>query len=237
MSSKSTVEQIRARFDADVDRFSRLETGQSATMDAPLNLELVSQASARVVPRASTLLDIGCGAGNYSLKILDSLPGLAVTLVDLSQPMLDRALQRVRPRTNGQVVAVQADIRELELGENQFDIIVAAAVLHHLRHESEWHSVFQKIYRALKPGGVFWISDLIEHSLPAVQALMWERYGQYLATLQDESYRDRVFAYVAQEDSPRSLLFQLDTLKQAGFTRLEVLHKNGCFASFGGIKA
>ena len=36
---KSTVQQIRARFDGDVDRFSDLETGQSATLDAPLVLE------------------------------------------------------------------------------------------------------------------------------------------------------------------------------------------------------
>src|SRR5687768_11443821 len=32
---KSTVDEIRRRFDADVERFSNLETGQSATLDAP----------------------------------------------------------------------------------------------------------------------------------------------------------------------------------------------------------
>ena len=35
--SKSTVEEIRQRFDGDVERFSNLETGQSATVDAPLS--------------------------------------------------------------------------------------------------------------------------------------------------------------------------------------------------------
>ena len=43
---KSTVEEIRARFDADVERFSNLETGQLATVDAPLVLDLVTQAAA-----------------------------------------------------------------------------------------------------------------------------------------------------------------------------------------------
>jgi glycerol uptake facilitator-like aquaporin len=33
---KSTVDEIRQRFDADVERFSNLDTGQSATVDAPL---------------------------------------------------------------------------------------------------------------------------------------------------------------------------------------------------------
>jgi len=35
-SGKSTVDEIRSRFDADVERFSNLTTGQSATIDAPL---------------------------------------------------------------------------------------------------------------------------------------------------------------------------------------------------------
>ena len=38
---KSTVDEIRQRFDADVERFSNLETGQSATADAPLGMELI----------------------------------------------------------------------------------------------------------------------------------------------------------------------------------------------------
>ena len=40
---KATVEEIRQRFDADVERFSNLETGQSATVDAPLALALIAK--------------------------------------------------------------------------------------------------------------------------------------------------------------------------------------------------
>jgi len=36
-------DEIRARFDKDVERFSNLETGQSATIDAPLAMELIAQ--------------------------------------------------------------------------------------------------------------------------------------------------------------------------------------------------
>lgn len=43
---KSSVEDIRRRFDTDVERFSNLETGQSATVDAPLAMALVAQAAA-----------------------------------------------------------------------------------------------------------------------------------------------------------------------------------------------
>lgn len=234
---KSTVEQIRQRFDQDVERFSNLETGQPATIDAPLALELIVSAAAATNPDATSVLDIGCGAGNYTLKLLQKLPDLDCTLIDLSQPMLDRAVQRVRAQTTGKIVSVQGDIREIMLGEQQFDVMLAAAVLHHLRDDSEWKQVFAKLYAALKPGGSLWISDLIEHSSPAIQALMWQRYGEYLTQFKDAAYRDHVFAYIAQEDTPRPLLFQIDVLREAGFASVEILHKNSCFAAFGAIKA
>ena len=233
---KSTVDEIRERFDNDVERFANLQTGQSATIDAPLVLELIAEAAAAVNPHATHLLDVGCGAGNYTLRLLDRLPGIDVTLVDLSRPMLDRAVQRVGAAAVGQVTAVQSDIRTLALAEGQYDVMTAAAVLHHLRDEAEWTATFTKLYRALKPGGSLWISDLITHSAEAVQAMMWARWGDYLADLKDEAYREAVYAYVAKEDSPRPLMFQLDLLREVGFAHVEILHKNSNFAAFGGIK-
>ena len=233
---KATVEEIRTRFDNDVERFSNLETGQSATVDAPLVLELIAQAAAATTPGARSLLDVGCGAGNYSLKLLQVLPGMDVTLVDLSRPMLDRASQRVSTATAGAVTPLQGDIRELDLGEAQFDVIVAAMVLHHLRTDEEWEAVFRKLHRALRPGGSLWIADQIQHSTGPVQALMWQRWGDYLTELRDSAYRDHVFAYVEHEDTPRPLLYQLDLLRRVGFRDVELLHKNSLFAAFGALR-
>jgi tRNA (cmo5U34)-methyltransferase len=150
--------------------------------------------------------------------------------------MLERAVERVTKATSGKVTALQGDIRDLEIGFSQFDIICAAAVLHHLRERTEWQSVFGKFHSALKAGGSVWISDLIEHSDSRVQSVMWERYGDYLNQLKDRAYREQVFEYVAQEDSPRPLMFQLDLLRSVGFVEVEILHKNSCFAAFGAIK-
>lgn len=234
--TKSTPQQIRERFDNDVERFSNLTTGQSAQIDSPLILDLISASAAATNPHATQLLDVGCGAGNYTLKLLQKLPNLNITLIDLSKPMLDRAIQRIRPSTTGTIEPMQGDIRDLDLPHNQFDIILAAAVLHHLRGEEEWRSVFRKFHAALKPKGSLWVSDFISHQLPQVQQIMWDRYGQYLTSLKDEKYRDHVFAYTQQEDTPRDLLFQFDTLRFAGFQQIELLHKNNCFAAFGAIK-
>jgi len=234
--TKSTVEQIRQRFDKDVERFSNLETGQSATIDAPLVLDLIAKAATAANPGAKHLLDIGCGAGNYTLKLLQSLPLSEISLIDLSQPMLERARQRISAVTSTRLNLHQLDIREFACDERQYDVVVAAAVLHHLRSAEEWRTVFGKIHRSLKPGGSFWVSDLVHHSNPAVQAMMWERYGDYLVQLKGESHREQVYAYIELEDSPRPLLFQLDLLREVGFQEIEVLHKNSCFAAFGAIK-
>jgi tRNA (cmo5U34)-methyltransferase len=236
VAGKSTVEEIRARFDQEVERFSNLQTGQQATIDAPLSLDLIAAAAARVTPAASSLLDVGCGAGNYALKVLARFPHLDVTLTDLSRSMLDRAVERVSRATSGQITALQGDLRDMPIGESRFDIICAAAVLHHLREEHEWQNVFAKFYAALNPGGSLWICDLVEHSDPRVQAMMWRRYGDYLTQLKDEAYRDEVFAYITQEDTPRPLIFQLDLLRSVGFAKVELLHKHSCFAAFGAIK-
>src|SRR5262245_37643995 len=92
---KSTVDEIRQRFDNDVERFSNLQTGQSATLDAPLVMDLVARAATATNPAARQALDVGCGAGNYALKLLELLPQLKIDLVDLSQPMLSRAVERI----------------------------------------------------------------------------------------------------------------------------------------------
>jgi tRNA (cmo5U34)-methyltransferase len=241
-STKSTPEQIRRRFDNDVERFSNLETGQSATVDAPLVLELISEAAAATTPHAKAVLDVGCGAGNYTLKLLQRLPDLDVTLIDLSRPMLDRAVRRVGAATRGAITPLQGDVRALPLQDAGFDVILAAAVLHHLRGDDEWEAAFTKFHHCLRPGGSVWISDLVQHTDPAIGAMMWRRYGEYLSALKGggpagDVYRGSVFAYIEQEDTPRPLMYQLDLLRRCGFEKVEVLHKNGCFAAFGAVKA
>jgi len=233
---KSTIEEIRTRFDNDVERFSNLETGQLSTIDAKISLELITEAAKRIVPSAQNLLDIGCGAGNYTLMMLEKLPGLNCTLVDLSQPMLTKAKERVSSARCGTVETLQSDMRSLSLRDNHYDIILAGAVLHHLRNDEDWENTFRKFYKAIKPGGCLMISDLVTQDYPALTDYTWERYGDYLESIGGAEYRNKVMEYIAKEDSPRSVTYQLDLMKRIGFSNTEILHKNMSFAAFGGIK-
>ncbi|MES2428128.1 MAG: methyltransferase domain-containing protein [Bacteroidota bacterium] len=235
-SNKATNEEIRTRFDNDVERFSNVDTGQATTIDAPLTMELCTEAAKYVNPSATNLLDIGCGAGNYTLKMLSKIPNLNCTLNDLSMAMLERAHERVSAQTTGRVTIIQDDMRNLDLPDNNFDIILAAATFHHLRGDADWENVFSKLYKTLKPGGSIWISDLITHDTEPLNRLFQQRYSDYLDTLGGPEYRQKVLDYVAHEDTPRSVNYQMDLLKKVGFTGVEILHKNSYFAAFGGIK-
>jgi tRNA (cmo5U34)-methyltransferase len=235
-SKKATNQEIRERFDKDTERFSNLETGQLTTIDAPITMELCTEAAKYVNPNAEELLDIGCGAGNYTLKMLGKVAGLNCTLNDLSLPMLQKAKERVSPQTTGSVTLIQEDMRNLVLPADHFDIVLAAATLHHLRGDDDWELMFTKIYNALKPGGSFWISDLIAHDSLFINKLFEDKYSSYLETLGGPGFRQKVLDYVHYEDTPRSLNYQLALLAKVGFRTVEVLHKNSSFAAFGGIK-
>lgn len=236
--NKATLQEIETRFDNDVERFSNLETGQATTLDAVWNMELITDAIVSLYPNAQNILDIGCGAGNYDVKLLQKLESNPnVSLLDLSQPMLNRAKERVGKLTNAEIHLIKGDFRTAALEEDKFDVIIATSVLHHLRDDKDWENAFGKLFRLLRTGGSVWIFDLIEQNNEQLQKLIYrEKYGEYLTSLKDEQYRDHVFDYIEHEDTPRSLIYQLNLLTQVGFKNVDVLHKNLCFASYMGFK-
>ena len=115
MNRKSTVEAIRVRFDAEVERFANLETGQAATVDAPLVMDLITRAAVATTPLIARVLDVGCGAGNLTLKLLQAAPGFESDLLDLSGAMLERARERVASAGAVAVRTMQGDVRTVPL--------------------------------------------------------------------------------------------------------------------------
>ena len=237
LDQKSTTTEIRERFDNDVERFSNLESGQVATIDAPLSMELITMAAASATSPIRNVLDIGCGAGNNSIRLRKQVGhDFNVDLLDLSQPMLDRAVERVNEINGGIANPICDDFRDAIMKDDQYDVVVAAAVLHHLRDDNDWKTAFEKLYRIVAPGGSVWITDLVSHESDAIHKMMWQRYGDYLTSVDGAEYRDKVFAYIDKEDSPRPVTYQLDLLRQVGFSCVELLHKNSTFAAFGAVK-
>lgn len=234
--NKSTTDEIRSRFDNSVERFSNIDTGQSATIDAPLVMELITKAAIHVTPNIKNVLDIGCGAGNNSIKLTEYAGSFNCDLLDLSLGMLEKAKQRLSDVNTGSIRIFQKDFREADLKEGHYDVILAAAVLHHLRDDADWEKAFQKIYDLTAPGGSIWITDLVFHEHEQVQSLMMDRYQNYLEEAGGKEYSKAVFECIAIEDSPRPVTYQLELLKKAGFECIDILHKNSCYAAFGAVK-
>ena len=150
--------------------------------------------------------------------------------------MLERAQQRIRATGVETITVYQTDLRQLNFPDASFDGILASAVLHHLRDDSDWSATFSRLHRWLKPGGRLYVSDLAIFDEPAIQGMMWKRYAHYLESIGGPAYRDKVFAYIEKEDSPRSLSFQWERLRQAGFSHFDVLHRNSVFACYFAVK-
>jgi tRNA (cmo5U34)-methyltransferase len=237
LENKSSLEEIKRRFDNDVERFADIETGQTATIDAPLAMELITRAAVRSTPNIRRVLDIGCGAGNNTLKLLEQVSSFDCDLVDLSMPMLEKARERIAAVNTGNTRTIQGDFRTIDLPDQGYDVILAAAVLHHLRDDADWQKAFRRLYRLTAPGGSLWITDLVSHESAAVQNMMWERYGEYLYSIGGADYRSKVFEYIDREDSPRPVTYQLELLRRAGYGHTDILHKNACFAAFGATRS
>ena len=233
---KSSPEAIRLNFDQQVERFSNIETGQTTAIDSPLCMELVARSAALLNPHAKKVMDLGCGGGNYAVKITSLLPDVDCTLIDLSANMLEAAQARVSANISGKVLTIQGDYREIPLEENTYDIITAGTTLHHLREDQEWELVFTKVFKALKPGGTFWINDIVISETGEINQLMMDG---WLSVLRKQISPEEIEMYMGRyesEDTPRTLSYQLDLMKQVGFSKTIVLHKHFNFAAFGAKK-
>ena len=233
---KSTPDSIRQNFDQQVERFSNLETGQTTAIDSPLCMELVARSAALLNPDAKRVMDLGCGGGNYAVKVTSFLPDVDCTLIDLSANMLAKAEERVASNISGKVLAIQGDYRDIPLEENAYDVITAGTTLHHLREDQEWELVFTKVFKALKPGGTFWINDIVIGETDEINQMMLEGWIGEMRKHHDEDEVKMYLNRYESEDTPRTLSYQLNLMKQVGFSKTIVLHKHFNFAAFGAIK-
>lgn len=105
--------------------------------------------------RARTALDVGCGEG-FAARAL-AARGLAVTAVDPDSPSL--ALAREQETTG--ITYLEADFMAADL-PNDFDVITALAVLHHL----DMDAALERAKSLLAPGGTLLVVGLAASELP-----------------------------------------------------------------------
>ena len=113
------------------------------------------------VYRAATsklAIDIGCGIGQYSVRLAQEYAPKKLVAVDLTGGVdIFRAILAARyPHLVRQILIVQANIFELPFAKEQFDFVMSLGVL---MHTGDTKRALSSIFNLLKPGGTvnFWI--------------------------------------------------------------------------------
>ena len=171
---------------------------------------------ARLIPDgARRILDLGCGTGLELDEIFLRLPDAEVTGVDLSADMPAKAERKTSRQRS------PSPLRRLSLGRipaESFDAVISFESLHHFFPE-EKRTLYKKLYRCLKRGGVFALGDYIA-CCDEEEALLR---GAYEEKRRRFPSKDR-FVHL---DIPLTLAHESELLESAGFCVRPVECVNG----------
>ena len=172
------------------------------------------------------IIDVGAGTGLLSAFLLDKFPGARLTLMDISENMLDLARKRFAARPGTKYVI--CDYSRSDLG-GPYDIVCSALSIHHLAPEDK-RQLFRRIFAALRPGGMFVNADQAEGETPYFTKRYREYWNEFLRSgpLNDAQHAE-ILKRRDTLDRNEKLSDQLAWLKEAGFSDVDVVYRNRTF--------
>ena len=103
------------------------------------------------------VLDVGAGAGRLSVRLVNL--GAEVTALDVSEEILKKI-------KNKNILKTVGEAESLDFEDKSFDIVLATFLIVHLK---DLQRFFDEVYRVLKPGGKFLVTNINQRKAPAVK--------------------------------------------------------------------
>ena len=197
------------RYDVEIRRFIPHYEEMIAT-----GVEVLSA----LAPATGRVLDLGGGTGALSWALLDGLPGVQVTVLDVDTDMLREARRRL----------ARYDER-VSFQEGSFldplpaaDVVVASLALHHVHDLKIKTQLYRSIHKTLSPGGVLLNLDAAVTEGARLNGLVFDRMTERMRDhgISDAEARAH-FAAWAEEDRYFPLDAELAALREAGFGEVE----------------
>lgn len=171
------------------------------------------------------ILDLGCGTGLELAYYLAENPSTRITGIDLSRGMLDALREKFHDRNINLICGSYFDV---PFGEGCFDAAVSVESLHHFTKEAKV-PLYAKLYRALKPGGYFILTDYFSLTDAEEQAC----FGELARLKGEQGISDEEFYHF---DTPLTVPHEMEALHEAGFSSVEVLRHWGATYTIQGKK-
>jgi len=121
-------------------------------------------------------LEIGCGTGDTTWKILLGVPGVELTAVDKSPDMIELAKKKIKsPQLKANVRFEEGDALDVthSFEEGEFDFVVSSWTVHNFDPQYR-RDVFGEVECILKEGGLFVLADKIAYDNPKLHRKSYE---------------------------------------------------------------
>jgi SAM-dependent methyltransferase len=178
------------------DDYTKLE---GYNPDADLGLGCGLPIEYAKIKEGDTVIDLGSGAGNdaFVARKIVGEKGKVIG-IDFTEPMIAKARENAEKLGYNNIEFRQGDIEDMPVTAGKADVIISNCVLNLVPNK---HKVFGEVYRVLKPGGHFSISDIVlEGELPVKWKEVAEMYAgcisgaiqkkEYLSIIEEAGFKN-----------------------------------------------
>jgi SAM-dependent methyltransferase len=101
------------------------------------------------------VLDVGCGGGQFPLRLAERFPEIEIVGLDLSREQITRARRRLGTLAR-RVTFIEGNAIDLPFADGEFDLVYS---LGSIKHWPERARGLRECARVLEPGGKLWIME------------------------------------------------------------------------------